>query len=80
MLTKGKRGQAVFITVFFSEALFFIMYFMFFGNWMRQSGLDAIALNNLTGVSAFVMANLSFLVALVVIIVGFLTIYFGEGS
>jgi len=69
---KGKQGRLWIISLFFSLVVFGVVWVMFAGKQIAGWAQRAIELNNLTGLEAFLLANLNlwvFLFMLITIIV-----------
>lgn len=73
----NKKGQLGVVTFVFMVIFFLIIWGVWLGSWLSQIGVDAIANNNLTGLEAFIFANLNawVFIGLILGIVGFF--YFG---
>jgi len=63
----NKKGTGPF-TIMFIVIIFVIVWAMFLGGWLASWGQQAIILNNLTGIEAFVYANLNLLVGFCLVI------------
>jgi len=57
--------------------LFIVMWFLWLGKWISEVGLQAIDSNGLTGIEAFLYANINIIimVCLFLFLIGF--VYFG---
>lgn len=63
----NKKGQSV-ITVFFMLIVGVIAYVFVLGDWLNQITNDAVESLGLTGIEAFLMHNLDFILLLVALI------------
>lgn len=75
---KGKKGLAA-IEILFSWVVYFILYAMILGKWLNTACQNYITAGELTGLSAFIIANIPLFANIFVILAGGLIIYVGEG-
>ena len=66
----NKKADTVF-TVIFYMILAGLVIFMFAGKWLADNSLKAVEINNLTGVEAFLLSNMPFIVVIIMML-GFL--------
>lgn len=55
------------VTIFFYLLVFVIFYALFLGKWLRDSGIQMIENNHVTGIEALFYANLNWVVLIVVL-------------
>jgi len=75
---KGKKGLTA-ISVLFSWVVYFILYAMILGKWLTTACQNYIVAGELTGLSAFIIANLPLFANIFVLLAGIIIIYVGEG-
>lgn len=76
MVQLGRKGYTVF-TVIWVIIVFLIVWFLWLGGWLNDSAQAAINQHSLTGLSAFLLANMNLWVFMAVIIFGLIGIAFG---
>jgi hypothetical protein len=74
----NKKGQ-VFGTIVLLIG-FFLFYFLFGYNWLTDVSLNMIEVNNLSGIEAFLIANMNIWVLLGVFMSSMLMMFFGGSS
>ena len=55
----SKKGQAGLLGVVFGLIMFFILWSLFLASWVRTAAEDMIVNNSLTGLEAFLIANIN---------------------
>jgi len=70
-----KKGIGI-LGGFFILAVFILIWAVFLGGFLAEMGAIAISTNNLTGLEAFIWANLNFVVLLGVMAFGSAGLYF----
>ena len=76
----NKKAQLGVLAVIFGIIIFVILWALFFGSWVNTWAQQAIAVNSLTGVEAFLLANMNLWIGIGVIIGSVSALYFGGGS
>lgn len=75
--SRARKAQAGLLWVIFSLIMFFILYALYLGSWVNQVASDFVTNNSLTGIEAFLAANLNLWIW-VGVILGFMGyLYFG---
>ena len=63
----NKKADTVF-TVIFYMILAGLVIFMFAGKWLADNSASAVSQNNLTGIEAFLLSNMPFIVIIVMLL------------
>ena len=71
----NKKGQ-IFGTIVMLLG-FFMFYFLFGYSWLTSVSMNMIEVHSLTGIEAFIMANMNIWVMLVVLMSSMLIVFFG---
>ena len=79
MMRLGNKGQLAILGVIFGLFIFLILWAMFFGAWVNTWSAQMIATNSLTGLEAFLMANMNLWIGFGVLISAVGVVYFGGG-
>ena len=77
MSVMNNKGQLPFISLLFSLLVFFIFWIMFFAKWLSDWGEALIVSQSLTGLSAFLVANMNVWVFIGIILGVLGSVYFG---
>jgi len=75
----GKRGQLAVLGVIFALIIFVILWALFFGAWVNTWSQQMITVNGLTGVEAFLIANMNLWIGVGVLIGAVSVAYAGGG-
>ena len=75
----GKRGQIAILGVIFALIIFVILWALFFGAWVNTWSQQMITVNGLTGVEAFLIANMNLWIGVGVLIGAVSVAYAGGG-
>lgn len=76
----SKSGQVGVIGIIFLVIIFVILWWVWLGGWIADTGQNVIAENGLTGVEAFFYANINLVIAIALILGIMAYIYFGSGT
>ena len=77
----NRRAQGLgILNLIFGLLVFFILWALFFAQWLTFWGQNYITVNSLTGIEAFLAANLNLWVLCGVIFGTLAIIYFGGGD
>lgn len=79
MMRLGKKGQVAILAVVFGLLVFVILWAMFFGAWVNTWSQQMITVNSLTGIEAFLVANMNLWIGFGVMLGSIGAIYFGGG-
>lgn len=80
MRNMNKKGQFAVLGIVFSLIIFLILFVLFFAGWVNTWAQQMIALNSLTGIEAFLVANMNLWIVLGTLIGAIITLYFGGGD
>jgi hypothetical protein len=61
----------------FSFIIFIIVWFVFLSAWLRDAGHDIVLSGNLSGIEAFILDNLNFMVFIIMLIACSAWAYYG---
>ena len=76
----NNKGQLGALSVIFGLIVFFILWAMFFAEWVSEWAQQMITDNSLVGIEAFLIANINLWIAIGVILGVLAFIYFGGGQ
>lgn len=76
----NKRGQFAIITFFFAIIIFFFIWAFWLGGFLSDYADQAISAGTVTGLEAFILANLNLFIFLGIILTVFIVIYLGAQS
>jgi len=79
-LLKNNKGQIGMIGAIFLFLMFILNWFLWLGTWLTSVGTTAVSSNGLTGVEAFFLSNLNFVVLVVMILAMIGWSYFSVAS
>lgn len=74
------KGQLGVLTIIFGLVIFVILWALFFGTWLNTWAQNAITVNSLTGIEAFLLANINLWVGIGVLIGSVTMMYSGGGK
>jgi hypothetical protein len=77
MMLRSKKGQLAILGIVFGLIVFVILWALFFGEWVNLWAQQAITANNLTGIEAFLMANMNLWIGVGLIIGSVASVYLG---
>ena len=80
MILKGKKGQLAILGVIFGLMIFTFLWVMFFAGWINTWAQQMITANSLTGIEAFLMANMNLWIGIGVLIGVVTALYFGGNN
>lgn len=76
----NKKGQLAVLGIVFGLMIFLILFALFFASFVNTWAQQMITLNGLTGVEAFLMANMNLWIVIGTLIGAIGTLYFGGSS
>ena len=68
------------LSVIFGLIVFAVLWALFFGAWANTWAQQAITVNSLTGIEAFLLANINLWIGVGVLIGAVSALYFGGGQ
>ena len=74
------KGQIGLVSLVFALIMFFLLWGLYLGKWLAEWGRDAITRNSLTGIEAFLLANLNLWVVIGLMIGVMAWVYIGGGQ
>jgi len=80
MRRMNKKGQLAVLGIVFGLMIFVVLWALFFGAWVNTWAQQAITVNSLTGIEAFLVANMNLWIGIGVLIGAVSIIYFGGGK
>jgi len=75
----NKKAQFGVLAIIFSLMIFLILWALFFASWLNTWAQQMISVNSLTGIEAFLIANINLWVGIGVLIGTVVLIYGGGG-
>jgi hypothetical protein len=75
----NRKAQIGVISVVFGLIVFIVLWALFFGAWVNTWAQQMITANSLTGVEAFLMANMNLWIGIGVMFGAVGALYFGGG-
>lgn len=76
---RSKKAQVTVLGVIFGLIVFVVLWALFFGAWVNTWSQNMIDVNSLTGVEAFLIANMNLWIGVGVFIGAVTAVYFGGG-
>lgn len=80
MFKKNKRGQFGILLFIGSLLIFVFIWAVWLGAWLQDYATTTIQAGTVTGLEAFIIANLNLIIFLGLILTVFIAIYFGASN